>query len=188
MRALIFFFLCCGLTFAADTTNTYTTAANGDRTPSFGKIFQYDDTGIVLVVTTSGTYQPWITSEAGPGTGSTGGSTITTSTGNPSTITIGANGAGYYQVQWHAGISMEKNAQVECAIFKNGVEIDPTCNHVQSAEATKYNLAFIGSTLTALEVGDVLDLRFDSSDDGDEITLYHVSLSIFRIAVDIVAP
>jgi hypothetical protein len=150
--------------------------------PSFGKIFEENETGSTITVTTAGTYYPWITAEAGAGTGSTGGDTITTSVGNPSSITVEGGGVGYYKIDWHAGVDAEGGAIVHGAIFKNGSRILPTTDHIESEAAGKINFALSGGSIVYLEDGDVLTLQFTSDANGDDVNIFHASLTAFRIS------
>jgi hypothetical protein len=149
------------------------------REPCYGKIFEENESGSAITVATAGTYYPWITAETGPGTGSKG--CITTSTGDPSSLTIATGGAGGYLIMWHAGVDIEGGAIAHGAIFKNGSRILPTTNHVQSDSAGKLNLAMSGSTMTQLVAGDVLTLQFTSDSNSDDVDIFHASLTAIRI-------
>jgi hypothetical protein len=177
-----------GSTVYHDSTSGNLTAKNASGylaclpIPSFGKIFEENETGSTITVATAGTYYPWITAEAGSGTGSTGGDTITTSVGNPSSITIEGGGVGYYKIDWHAGVDAEGGAIVHGAIFKNGSRILPTTNHIESEAAGKINFALSGGSIVYLEDGDVLTLQFTSDTNGDDVNIFHASLTAFRIS------
>jgi len=159
---------------------TSSLSAQNILTPAcFGKIYEDNDSGSTITITAAGTYYPWITAEAGPGTGSKG--CITTSTGDPSSLTIAEGGAGGYLVMWHAGIDIEGNAIAHGAIFKNGDRILPTTNHVESGAAGKLDFAISGATMVQLVAGDVLTLRFTSDTNADVVDVFHASLLAIRI-------
>ena len=178
-----------GLTIYADSTTLEGTAKHSDGSlgdvgirPSFGKIFEENEAGSTITVVTAGTYYPWITSETGMGTGSTGGDTITTSTGNPSSITIETKGEGFYFVAWHAGLEIEANSTVEGAVFKDTSRVLPLSNHIESTAGTTSSKPISASSIVYLIDGEVLTLQFTSDTDGDDVIVTHAALNAFRLS------
>ena len=174
--------LSCNLVSAADYTNTYTVYENGNISPSYGQLVENTEAGTTLTITTAGSWYPWISSATGNGTGSSNGTTITTSTGNPSSITVGANGAGAYSVGYHVSFDAPGGALVEAALYKNGSRMVNTQTHAKMDTAGKTEMTLSAKSTTQAAIGDVFTLRLSSDSNADDITLFHVYMGILRFA------
>ena len=148
---------------------------------AYGQIVEDNDTGTTLTVATAGTWYPWISAEAGEGTGSVGGDLVTTTTGNPSSVITGSRGEGAYRVNYHISLDGPGSAVVEVAVFKNGTKMNNTQTHIKIDTAGRAEFTLSASSVTQTNANTTFDLRLTSDSNADDLTIYHAYLGIQRI-------
>jgi hypothetical protein len=145
--------------------------------PSYGELYE-QGLGSTITVTTAGTYYGWVTAIDGE----TAGSPYITFT-NDSTadrLTIGASGAGVYDINVSISFVGASASIVQGAIYKNGSRQDKLSFQRQFPASPQYGVVPISGKLS-LAASDYIDLRFTSDGNGDVITISNLNFSIHRV-------
>jgi hypothetical protein len=143
----------------------------------YGELYEDNDAGTLIDITTAGTFYPMVSGFFGQETGSPYVDVVAES----GQIRIGANGNGLYQI--HCSLSYGGTVDIlsEAAIHING--------NIQHNMHIKRKLSAAGDIgavtlagMARLSTNDFVDIRFTSDSNGDDINLNHANLTIHRIA------
>jgi len=149
----------------------------------YGQLYEVNESGTTITVATAGTWYPWKTAGVHACSFSKGAPILTHTTGDPSRFTIGANGAGLWQVGYFACVKGENSAIVHSGMLKNGGVVVCSEKHVaaRASAAAIQELSAVGIGFFA--VGDVIQLAFTSDTNADDVILYHVNHFMIRKGV-----
>ena len=133
--------------------------------------------GSTITITTAGTYYGWTTATTGPVAGA--GLVTFTEDATADRLTVGANGAGIYYINYGVSFTGSANSVAHCCIFISGVEDD-------SMEAErKISGGDVGSFsnggIAAIAANGYVDMRCTSDGNGNTVVVKHVGLAIRRI-------
>lgn len=153
----------------------------GHLVPAYGELYEVNETGSVVTITTggiqSGTFYPWATTAAGLVDPS---GNVTADTANDRLV-VGSSGAGVYRVAASVSFNATQEREYQLAVHLNGTRVDKLRVDLWfKTEGNDTAGAFSG--LVQLVAGDYLDLRFSASLSASSITLKHVNLSAVRVA------
>jgi hypothetical protein len=143
----------------------------------YGEVYEDNPAGTTIDIASAGTFYPMPSGYIGEEAGAPYVTVVTTS----GSLLIGNDGAGLYQV--HASLSYGGTVDIlsEAAIHVNGA-IQHNC-HIKRKLSAAGDVGSITITgLIRLVDGDVVDIRFTSDTNGDDIDLNHANLNIHRIA------
>ena len=158
----------------ADRTVTIPNKTGTVQLESYGELYKNTPAGTSITI--SG-FTQWITSTVGD----TSGAGYVIGSAATDNLTIGANGAGRYEVSFNVSEdSATNNALVTAAVFVNGgQQSDLTSSSHNGTDTDIRNLSSGG--ILNLAAGDVIDVRFSTS--AGNITVYNVNLMIHRIGI-----
>lgn len=165
-----------------DGTRLYVTDNNAVRQTlvqaAYGSLYENNDTGSTITTTTAGTYYGWVTATAG-GNNLT---TLDTANATADRITVDTGGGGVFFVAFSASFyNANNNVQTHIAVFKNGV-IAPNLVGETTPVNANYEQNVPGNGILTLAAGDYIDLRITTNNNGEVVTLKHVSLTLHRIS------
>lgn len=141
-----------------------------------GELYTYDD-GLTVAAVTAGTYY----TITGLTAGISAGAGLVVADGANGTLTVGANGAGVYEISFvAAGVSANKPCELHGSVFVQGSDTDKigwrrdisTANQIGSATASGF---------FSLAAGDVVTFRVTSSAANTTVTLEHGQLFMKRV-------
>lgn len=155
----------------------YFVVHDGDSPSVYGSLYEDNETGSAVTVTTAGTYYGWVTATAD------GFNMMTLDVGSATAdkMTVDAGGNGVFLVQFSISFyNTNNNVLTHFAVFKNGTR---TANIIAEAEPTNANAEqnISASGIISLAVGDYIDLRVTADNNGEVITIKHCSLTATRI-------
>jgi hypothetical protein len=150
-----------------------------DLVASYGFLYEDNDSGSTITVTTAGTYYGWTTATEGEVAGA-GYVTSDVADGTADHLTIGANGAGIYHVSFSVSFGGTGGAVVEVAIFVNGAETSVEFLRTLGVAGDTGSAGAVG--ILDLSASDEVSVRFTSDDNGDDVDVYRCQLLIHRIA------
>lgn len=158
-----------GITYRCSATDTW--SAMG-LPPAYGALFE-NGAGTVINMATGGTYYPWVSSTVGV-------SNNTTVSAASDDITIGAAGAGVYQIGFSVSFSGTTNTTFHWAIFVDAAkqaELD-----LERKIGTSSDIGVVASMgLLTLSAGEVVSLRTSASANTKTVTVNHVSITLERV-------
>ena len=158
-----------GITYRCAVVDTW--SAEG-LPPAYGALFE-NGGGTVINMATSGTYYQWVSSTAGI-------SNNTTPSAASDDITIGAAGAGVYQIGFSVSFSGSTNTTFHWAIFIDGSKKDEL--DLERKIGTSSDIGVVASmALLTLSAGEVLNLRTAADGNTKTVTVNHVSLTLERV-------
>jgi hypothetical protein len=144
---------------------------------AYGSMYEDNDSGSSITVTTAGTFYGWTTATTGEVDG-----THVTFTGDATAdrMTVATSGIGKYLVNAQISFGGTLSATVQCSIFKDGTEL-PNCSFTRKlGTGGDVGSASITGFVDVTSAG-YLDLRFTSDGNGDSVDIYKCSLNIHRI-------
>lgn len=143
---------------------------------SYCGLYEDNDSGSTINLTTTGQYYQWATATAGT---CYGVNYVSADTDNDRLV-IGAAGTGNYSISLHLSFSGSANAVISCAVFKSGVRAG--------------NISLKRKLSTTGDVGDAsahgiisvvpenyLDIRCSADGDSKIITIYRANIVMHRI-------
>lgn len=139
-----------------------------------GELYTHENS-VVITVTTAGTYYVITGLTAGLSKG-TGYLTLDATNG---TMTIGAKGAGRYRLTGHISAFSNKVANLEFAIYLNGVKQD-NCSVKRDITTANQEGAIPITGLLSLSANDVIDIRVTSSANSTNVSLDHFNFNLLR--------
>lgn len=140
----------------------------------YGEIYEHNDAGSTITVTTAGTYYGWTTASSG----SLNRMTANLLNGEADHIIV--QDAGAYFVAASMTIDGEVNATVDGTVCKNGTPQNNLHFHRDMGTAAEEGVASI-SGLLVCAADDEIDLRFTSDSNGDEVTAIHINLALYHL-------
>ena len=142
---------------------------------AYGGMYEDNSSGTGISATTS--YVGWVSAT----TGVIDGNSIVTFTGNATAdrLTIGTDGAGDYEVTFHASVTNSGGKITTGAIHVNGVE-QVAVKMALQGDSSKPVALGASSPLTLAD-NDYIDLRF-KSEASDTVTVYHVNVHVERVS------
>jgi hypothetical protein len=149
-----------------------------DLAPSYGALYEDNDSGSAISVTTGGTYYGWTTATSGELAGS-GYVTADTADVTADHLTIGASGAGIYVCHLTASFTGSTSETFKGYLFNSGV-----ITHIgweRAFPATSSTGSAGASGLLDLSASDEISFRVTSAGSSKSLTVYRCQLSIFRI-------
>lgn len=171
---LVLFVLSSGVW--AVTTMTLSSDPQG-RIDSYADLYE-DGGGSAIAVATGGTYYKWTTSTVGTETGSDYADADVGS----DDITIGQYGGGKYLVTVSMSMTGEVNAIVHCAVHLGGVKQENLSFNNNMTAVAPIQAASMSGILTLANTN-VVDFRCTSDGNGDDVTVYHMNLTVARIGI-----
>lgn len=150
-----------------------------DLVDSYGALYEDNDTGTAIAITTAGTYYGWKSATQGEVAGS-GYVTSDVADATADHLTIGASGGGVYAVDASASILVADGKTIKGYLFISGArqyvgfEVEN-----QTGGAQIFNGAASG--ILDLSNTEELSLRFTSDSSSDSITAYRAQVTARRI-------
>lgn len=145
---------------------------------SYGYLYEDNDSGSVITCTYAGVYYGWVTATEGFVAGA-GLVTSDVADGTADHLTIGASGGGKYIVSLNVAFSGANDAEVEGALFVDGVETEIEFQRVLSSTGDIGSASCSG--ILDLSNTEELSFRLTSDGNGDTVTIYRCQLVIHRI-------
>ncbi len=153
---------------------SWTTPAGGGYTASYGELYEDNDTGSGITITTAGTYYQWVTTTVGE----TSGAGYVVGSAATDNLTIGVNGGGKYLMNYSVSFENTNNRTTIFTIAINGTtQAASKSESISDGDAENFS----GTGIYTLANGDTVDLRATSNNNGDVVTIYRANLSITRI-------
>jgi len=149
--------------------------------PSYGYLYEDNDSGSVITVTYADVYYGWTTATQGYVAGA-GLVTADVADGTADHLTIGASGDGKYIAALNVSFSGASNSEVEGAIFVDGVETEIEFRTQLNATGTDIVPSACSGILDLSKTEEV-SFRIAADGNGDDITIYRCQLWINRIAL-----
>lgn len=141
---------------------------------AYGELFEHNNAGTALALGAAGAFAQWVlttVSFAGP-------TDLLVPSAATHNLIVGVNGAGLYFVNISVTFGSNKpGSMTECSLFVNGVENLSIGFHRTIGNAGDQGAA-PADGFVQLAVGDIADLRFNSSVMNTTLQLFHCTLSI----------
>ena len=145
---------------------------------AFGSLYENTEAGTSLTITTANTYYGWISASAD----GYKYMTLDTSNATADRMTVDAGGDGDYFISFNASFfTANNNVLTHFAVFKNGTITNNVIGEHLCTNANVEQQISGSGILTGLVANDYLDLRITADNNGEVITLKHVSLTAVRI-------
>ena len=148
--------------------------------PSYGEVYEFNETGSALVLTAANTPYRWITGGAGSvkGEGYITWNDAAAPTGKR--LAVGASGAGKYLVLATFAGNLQKHADLSMDVYKNAAAVaNITCDfHVTEDGAY---VAGSASGILDLAAGDTVTMWFSTSIGTNTFTVKHANITLERI-------
>ena len=150
--------------------------------PAYGYLYEDNDSGSVISITYLGVYYGWVTATEGYVDGG-GYVTADVADGTADHLTIasppGGTGAGKYTASLAVSLEGEVSAEIEGALFVNGVESEIELQLKMANPAAVASSACFG--ILDLSLADEVSFRVTSDGNGHEVTIYRCQLVLNRI-------
>lgn len=151
-----------------------------DLVNSYGWLYEDNDAGTAITLTSAGTYYGWKSATEGEVAGA-GYVTSDVADVTADHLTIGASGAGYYEVTVAASFLIASGSTIKGYLFNTGVRINVGFEQEnQNAGSVIHSCSASG--ILSLSNTDELSMRFTSDKGSDSITVYRAHISIRRLA------
>lgn len=150
-----------------------------DLIDSYGALYEDNDSGTAITLTTATTYYGWVSATQGEVAGS-GYVTSDVADGTADHLTIGASGAGVYAIDVSASILIADASTIKGYVFDSGArsyigfELENQTGGAQIFSGSASGIIDLSNT-------DELSLRFTSDVSTDSITVYRAQLTARRI-------
>ena len=142
--------------------------------PSYGEVYENNEAGTAITLTSSAAYYQWVSGTAG----AVKGAPFVTE--NDSTLVIGASGAGVYRLALSFSGDLNVHADIEATVKINNA-VQPNIRSDQHTFEDDTYCTGTATGLVTLAAGDVVSAWFQASSNTKTWTVKHVTLTIHRI-------
>ncbi len=140
-------------------------------------LFEHNNAGTALALGAVGVFAKWVSS----GISIAGPTDLLVPSAATDDITVGINGGGIYFAVISVTFGSNKvNSMTECSLFLNSAEVNSIGFHRTIGNAADEGAAPATGPIT-LAVGDVADVRFNSSVVNTTLQLFHINLTLFSL-------
>ena len=140
----------------------------------YGELYEYNDGGSTIAITTAGTFYGWVTATSG----SFNRMTADLSNGNADHIIV--QDAGTYFVAASITVDGEVNAIVDGTVCLNGTPQQNLHFHRDMGTSANEGVASISGLLVCV-ADDEISLRFTSDTNGDDVIAHHINLTMHHL-------